>query len=136
MPHSTTFHSPNPQPYTPKPPTLHLRWEQGRSWPRSYDRTLIVAQHGSWDRSSKTGYRLTLHRLANKTAPGQPPRMTAYEEFLTGFLVGERGAPKADQLTWGRPADVQQLPDGSLLVSDDAAHTVYRVRYTGPKRRR
>jgi hypothetical protein len=93
---------------------------------------LIIAEHGSWDRSSKIGYRLVTIRLADAGATdGDPPLVTQHEEFLTGFVSGPRGAPKDKQVSWGRPADVQQLPDGSLLISDDGAHTVYRLHYVG-----
>jgi glucose/arabinose dehydrogenase len=54
-----------------------------------------------------------------------------HKVFVSGFLGGKRGDPKATQPSWGRPADVQQLPDGSLLISDDGAHTVYRLHYKG-----
>lgn len=54
-----------------------------------------------------------------------------HSEFVSGWLGGAKGAPRATQTSWGRPADVQQLPDGSLLISDDGAHTIYRLRYVG-----
>jgi glucose/arabinose dehydrogenase len=104
------------------------RWELGKSWPRRYDRTLIIAQHGSADRSSKVGYRLVAVDLS-PPSPGAPPRVVAHRELVTGWLGGRRGAPRGSQPSWGRPADVLQLPDGSLLISDDAGHTIYRLRY-------
>jgi hypothetical protein len=117
----------------PPPRARPRRWDAGQSWPRDYDRALIVAEHGSWDRSSKIGYRLVSVKLdASRRKPdGGPPAMT-HEVFLEGFYNGTRGDPKAKQVAWGRPADVQQLPDGSLLVSDDTGHTVYRITYSGP----
>jgi len=72
---------------------------------------------------------------ANTTDPTRP-RVVQREDFLTGFVGGEPGDPKDSQKSWGRPADVQQLPDGSLLISDDGAHTVYRMFYTGKPRQR
>ena len=130
------------------------RWDAASGWPRRYDRAAIVAEHGSWDRSSKIGYRLALVRVdygdgggggtagGNGTAGGSggggssgAPRAVAHEAFVTGWVGGKPGDPKASQVSWGRPADVLQLPDGSLLVSDDGAHTVYRLHYTGRSKR-
>ncbi|GBF97414.1 sorbosone dehydrogenase [Raphidocelis subcapitata] len=122
------------------------RWEVGRSWPKEFDRTLIVAERGSWDRSSKIGYRLALLRLGRDGATakeqagpaagraGGAPRVVAHEELLTGFVGGKRGAPKDKQVSWARPVDVAQLPDGSLLISDDTGHTIFRLHYTGRPR--
>jgi glucose/arabinose dehydrogenase len=110
------------------------------AWPAAYDNALLIAQHGSWNRTSKIGYRVAALRVAEpKTASAAAAANAAtstaeaagYGELVTGFLGGKRGAPKDAQPSWGRPVDVQQLPDGSVLVSDDGAHTVYRVAYTG-----
>ncbi|KAI8464206.1 MAG: L-sorbosone dehydrogenase [Monoraphidium minutum] len=105
------------------------KWEQGKSWPREYDRTILIAEHGSVDRTSKIGYRLALVKIDG--AASKAPRAVEHKEVVTGWLQGGKYAPKASQLTWGRPADVQQLPDGSLLISDDGGHTVYRMHYVG-----
>jgi hypothetical protein len=76
-------------------------------------------------------------KLAPEFDPDAPPFdptrpvVAQYRELLTGFVGGARGAPKAQQLSWGRPADVLQLPDGSMLISDDVAHTVYRMYHVG-----
>jgi hypothetical protein len=94
---------------------------------------------------TQIGYRLSLVRLepaaaanasrraANASGPPPLPRLRSagYKEFVTGYVIGDRGLPKDDQVAWGRPVDVLQLPDGSLLISDDGAHTVFRLQYTG-----
>ena len=113
-----------PAPHSPNP----ARWERGRSWPRQYDRAIIIAEHGSVDRTSKIGYRLVLVNVADARSN---PRSAGHEAFVTGWLQGQKDAPRAAQLIWGRPADVEQLQDGSLLISDDGAHTIYRLHYTG-----
>ena len=82
----------------------------------AYRNQIFIAEHGSWNRSKKIGYRVTLVRVENN-------RAVDYEPFATGWLQGETA--------WGRPADVLVMPDGSLLVSDDLAGAVYRVRYGG-----
>lgn len=115
------------------------RWQAGvpGAWPREeYDRAAIIAEHGSWDRSSKIGYKLKLVRVdySDQQQQQQQPRATAHRDFVTGWVGGRPGDPKESQKSWGRPADVLQLPDGSLLVSDDGAHTVYRIAYTGKPR--
>ena len=78
---------------------------------------IFIAEHGSWNRSQKIGYRISLVRLQDNRAVG-------YETFASGWLQGESA--------WGRPADVQMLPDGSLLVADDYAGAIYRITYRGP----
>jgi glucose/arabinose dehydrogenase len=98
---------------------LGLRFYAGQQFPAEYRGQLIVAEHGSWNRSQKSGYRLALVRVdANQ-------RVTSYETFAEGWLDGN------SQDVWGRPVDVQPLPDGSLLVSDDKANVIYRISYEG-----
>ncbi len=77
----------------------------------------IIAEHGSWNRAEKIGYRLTRVRL-------QDNRAVAYEEFVGGWL-------RPDGKVTGRPVDLMALPDGSMLVSDDLAGVIYRLYKTG-----
>jgi hypothetical protein len=84
-------------------------------FPPAYRGALIIARHGSWNRSEKVGYDLAIVRF---DADGQP---LAPEVFASGWLQ--------DGKQWGRPADVMQLADGSLLVSDDVADVIYRISY-------
>ena len=96
---------------------LGMRFYTGTQFPAAYRGQVFVAEHGSWNRSRKIGYRVMLVRLdANGKA-------LAYEPFAAGWLDGERA--------WGRPADVSVGPDGSLYVSDDGSGTIYRIRYRG-----
>jgi glucose/arabinose dehydrogenase len=79
---------------------------------------LFIAEHGSWNRSKKIGYRIKLVRFdGNGEVSGQTV-------FAEGWLQGENA--------WGRPNDVLVMPDGALLVSDDAADAIYRISYTSP----
>ena len=95
---------------------LGLKFYTGMQFPARYRNQIIIAEHGSWNRSKKIGYRLSLVRLEGGKA-------VAYEPFVEGWLQGD--------LNWGRPADVINAPDGSLLVSDDHAGAIYRIRYDG-----
>jgi glucose/arabinose dehydrogenase len=95
---------------------LGMRFYTGTMFPAAYRGQIFIAEHGSWNRSKKSGYRVMLVRLQNGKA-------VAYEPFATGWLQGEKA--------WGRPADVLVLPDGSLLVSDDHAGAIYRISYKG-----
>jgi glucose/arabinose dehydrogenase len=79
---------------------------------------VLIAEHGSWNRSTKIGYRLSLVRLDGNKA-------TSYETFADGWL------DETEDEAWGRPVDVLFLPDGSLLVSDDFADAIYRISYQG-----
>ena len=94
---------------------LGLRFYTGGMFPKAYKNQLFIAEHGSWNRKRKSGYRVTLVRL---DAQG---RATAYEPFATGWL------DEKAQEAWGRPSDVQVMPDGALLVSDDRAGAIYRI---------
>jgi glucose/arabinose dehydrogenase len=95
---------------------LGMRFYTGTQFPAPYREQIFIAEHGSWNRSRKIGYRVSLVRLENGHA-------VAYEPFATGWLRGES--------PWGRPADVLVMPDGSLLVSDDYAGAIYRISYRG-----
>jgi glucose/arabinose dehydrogenase len=95
---------------------LGLKFYTGEMFPEAYKNQLFVARHGSWNRSKKSGYDVALVKLENNTSKGS-------ESFISGWL--DDGTQKA----WGRPVDVLQLKDGSLLVSDDQANVIYRVSY-------
>ena len=95
---------------------LGMRFYSGTMFPPAYRNQIFIAEHGSWNRSKKIGYRISLVRLRGNTA-------VAYETFASGWLQGESA--------WGRPADVLVLPDGSLLISDDHAGAIYRIVYRG-----
>ena len=94
---------------------LGMRFYTGAQFPPGYRNQVFIAEHGSWNRSQKIGYRVSLVRL---DAGG---KATAYEPFAEGWLQGQQA--------WGRPADVLVAPDGSLLVSDDTAGAIYRISY-------
>jgi len=97
--------------------SLGMRFYTGDMFPDEYRNQIIIAEHGSWNRSKKIGYRLMLVRLN-----GNQP--VSYEVFAQGWKQGEQ--------VWGRPVDIQQMPDGSLLVSDDYAGAIYRIFYEAP----
>jgi glucose/arabinose dehydrogenase len=94
---------------------LGMRFYTGSQFPQRYRNQIFIAEHGSWNRSRKIGYRVTVVTL---DASG---KASSYEPFAEGWLQG--------QSAWGRPADVQVAPDGSLLIADDTAGAIYRVRY-------
>ena len=94
---------------------LGCEFYTGAQFPAEYKNQLFIAEHGSWNRSNKIGYRVTLVTDYGK-------RFT-YSVFAEGWKQGEN--------VWGRPVDVEQMPDGSLLVSDDFAGCVYRIFYKG-----
>lgn len=95
---------------------LGMRFYTGTQFPPAYRNSVFIAEHGSWDRSEPSGYRVVSVALDGS---GKAVRQ---EVFAQGWLRG--GKP------WGRPADVLVAPDGSLLVSDDLAGAIYRIRYT------
>lgn len=96
---------------------LGIAFYTGEMFPPAYHGQLFIAEHGSWNRSKKAGYRVSLVRLDGD-------RAVAYETFAAGWLDG--------QSTLGRPVDVLVHEDGSLLVSDDFADKVYRITYEEP----
>jgi glucose/arabinose dehydrogenase len=96
---------------------LGMRFYAGTMFPPEYRNQIFIAEHGSWNRSKKIGYRIALVRVKDG-------RAVSYESFASGWLQGESA--------WGRPADVLVLPDGSLLVADDHAGAIYRISYRKP----
>lgn len=105
------------QKLAPHAAALGMRFYTGKMFPAEYRNQIFIAEHGSWNRSKKIGYRIALVRL-------QGDKAVAYEAFASGWLQGENA--------WGRPADVLMLPDGSLLVADDQANAIYRITYRQP----
>lgn len=96
---------------------LGIEFYTGASFPEAYRGLLFVTEHGSWNRSSKVGYRIATLRV-------DPDSLSpVYSPFAEGWLTGE--------LAWGRPVDVEMMLDGSLLVSDDLAGVIYRIAYAG-----
>lgn len=96
---------------------LGMRFYTGEMFPQEYQNQIFIAEHGSWNRSKKSGYRVMLAKL---DAQG---KIASYTPFATGWLND------ASQEVSGRPVDVLVMPDGSLLVSDDEADRIYRISY-------
>ena len=93
---------------------LGMRFYTGAMFPAAYKNNIFIAEHGSWNRTQKSGYRVV------RIVPAAG-RALKQEVFAEGWLQG--------QSAWGRPADVLVMRDGALLVSDDQAGVVYRIRY-------
>jgi len=91
-----------------------LKFYTGKMFPPEYENRIFIAQHGSWNRSKKSGYRVIMVTLKDN-------KVDQSEVFAEGWMENER--------VWGRPVDLLVLPDGSLLISDDYANVVYRVTY-------
>ncbi len=96
--------------------SLGLAFYDKTAFPAKYHSGAFIGQHGSWNRSAFSGYKVVFVPFANGKPSGPP------EDFLTGFLAG--GDSKD---AYGRPVGVTTLPDGSLLVADDAADRIWRV---------
>ncbi len=98
---------------------LGMEFYEGSQFPIEYENRVLIAEHGSWNRDDPLGYRIsTVPVLADGSSGG-------YEMFAEGWLQ--------DGKAWGRPVDLEQLSDGSILVSDDFADVIYRIYYTGNK---
>ena len=98
----------------------------GTMFPARYKNAAIIAEHGSWNRSTPSGYRVMAAFTDRR-------RVTGYEPLLDGFLPGAGGAPGGRGATGaasGRPADTLQLADGSMLISDDMGNRLIRVSYS------
>ena len=94
---------------------LGVRFYTGDMFPERYKGQIFIAEHGSWNRSNKIGYRVTMVTLDGN-------RAVDYQTFADGWLDGEK--------TLGRPVDLLVLPDGSMLLSDDFNGLVYRIAYS------
>jgi len=99
---------------------LQLAFYDAEQFPSKYRGDIFVTSHGSWNRSVRTGYEvIRIPRHQSATASGE------YEDFLTGFAL-----PSGQ--VWGRPVGVTTDAEGSLLITDDASNSIWRVRYVGP----
>lgn len=115
--HSAADYTPPAQPLGPHVAPLGMEFYEGDMFPAEFRHQIFIAEHGSWNRSEKIGYRIVLITL---DAEG---KVASYEPFAEGWLQG--------QDAWGRPVDVEVMHDGSLLVSDDQAGRIYRITYDG-----
>ncbi|MGJ8739230.1 PQQ-dependent sugar dehydrogenase, partial [Zobellia laminariae] len=95
---------------------LGMKFYTGDMFPEKYKQYAFIVEHGSWNRSKKSGYRISLVKIENNEA-------VSYETFIDGWLDEE------SQEAFGRPVDVLLLKDGSLLISDDFGDAIYRVSY-------
>ena len=112
--HPCSEFTPPAQKLGPHVAALGMRFYTGSMFPAEYRNQIFIAEHGSWNRSTPIGYRITVVQLENG-------RAVSYKPFAEGWL--QRGR------AWGRPVDVLVMPDGALLVSDDQAGAIYRIRY-------
>ncbi len=94
---------------------LGMRFYTGNQFPKQYKNQLFVAQHGSWNRTKPHGYRIVLIEFKNN-------KPVSEKVFISGWLT------KNDEVL-GRPTDILQMPDGSLLIADDTLGVIYRVVY-------
>jgi len=97
---------------------LGVKFYTGSMFPAQYKNQIFIAEHGSWNRSKRIGYRVSLVNVQGNT------KATGYSTFASGWLDDET------QKYWGRPVDVLLLADGSMLVSDDHANVIYRITYS------
>jgi glucose/arabinose dehydrogenase len=102
----------------PHSASLQMVFYTGTQFPAEHRASIFAAQHGSWNRTMRTGYKIIRAPLKGDVATGE------YQDFLTGFVT-------SDGQVWGRPVGVAVGADGSLFVSDDGSNSVWRVSYTG-----
>ena len=101
--------------------SLAMTFYVGRQFPSDYRLDAFAAEHGSWNRTRRTGYKVVRIPLKNGRATGE------YEDFMTGFVT-------PDGNVWGRPVGVAVARDGALIVTDDGSNTVWRVSYVGNRK--
>jgi glucose/arabinose dehydrogenase len=97
--------------------SLEMVFYDGKQFPEEYHGDIFAAEHGSWNKETPGGYEVVRVPLTKGHASGE------YEDFLTGFITGNGDA------AWGRPVGVAVASDGSLLVTDDASKSIWRVAY-------
>jgi glucose/arabinose dehydrogenase len=100
--------------------SIDMTFYDGSQFPKEYLYDAFAAEHGSWNRARRTGYKVIRVPMRDGKATGE------FEDFLVGFVTKEGNV-------WGRPAGVAVAKDGALMVTDDASGTVWRVAYTGKK---
>jgi glucose/arabinose dehydrogenase len=98
--------------------SLGMTFYDGAQFPPDYRGDAFAAEHGSWNRSKRTGYKIVRVIVRDGVPTGE------YDDFATGFVID-------DSEVWGRPVGVTVAKDGALLVSEDASGTVWRISYTG-----
>ena len=99
---------------------LGLTFIPEEGWPEDFGNSLIVALHGSWNRSEPVGYKLAYIKFNDKREPQAPT------DFISGWLEGVR--------SFGRPVDVAAYPGGLMYISDDKAGVIYQLRYLGEEK--
>jgi glucose/arabinose dehydrogenase len=114
--HDCSTFTPPAQALGPHVAPLGVKFYTGTMFPEQYRMQAFIAEHGSWNRSEKIGYRVSLVRMVE----GVP---VSYEPFAEGWLDGDSVS--------GRPVDILVLDDGSMLVSDDQAGRIWRISYIG-----
>lgn len=115
--HSPSDYTPPALQMGPHVAPLGLIFYDGDMFPAGYKNQILVAEHGSWNRKQKIGYQLSLVTLHDNE------HAVTYTPFAEGWLEGNE--------VWGRPVDLEIMPDGSVLVSDDQAGVIYRITYSG-----
>jgi glucose/arabinose dehydrogenase len=98
--------------------SLEMTFYEATQFPQTYRGSIFAAEHGSWNRSKRTGYKIIRAIVKDGVPTG------AYEDFATGFVIN-------DSEVWGRPVGVAVDKDGALLVSEDANGTIWRIAYSG-----
>jgi len=98
--------------------SLQMLFYAGQMFPKEYRHEIFAAEHGSWNRAKRTGYKVIRVPLKKGVPTGE------FEDFMTGFVVD-------NEHVWGRPVSVTVAPDGSLLVTDDGGDCIWRISYTG-----
>ena len=99
---------------------LDFTFYTGKMFPQEYRGGAFLAFHGSWNRSKRAGYSVAFIPFSNAKPSGRQ------RDFLTGWMI----SPDSRDV-WGRPVAVLELPDGSLLVSDDGGKKIWRISYKG-----
>jgi glucose/arabinose dehydrogenase len=98
--------------------SLELTFYNATQFPAEYRGNIFAAEHGSWNRANRTGYKVIRVIVKDGVPTGE------YDDFATGFVVN-------DVEVWGRPVGVAVDKDGALLISEDASGTIWRITYTG-----
>ena len=107
-------YTPPVQELAPHAAALGMIFYTGNQFPEEYRGAVFIAEHGSWNRNPPIGYRISVVKLKGN-------RAASYTVFAKGWLRGKTA--------WGRPVDIVQAPDGSILVSDDRGGVIYRISY-------